>query len=44
MCVCKIFSEKMMLLVILAIVSILDCDQFEKYIGTGKLSKINLSE
>ena len=41
---CKIFSEKIMLLVILAIVSILDCDQFKNYIGTGKLSKRNPTE
>ena len=41
---CKIFNEKIMLLVILAIASILDCDQFENYIGTGKLSKRNPAE
>ena len=43
-CVCKIFSEKTKLLVILVIVSILDCDQFENYIGAGKLFKRNPAE
>ena len=33
-----------MVLVILAIVSILDCDQFENYIGTGNLLKGNPTE
>ena len=41
---CKIFSEKIMELVILAIVSILDCDQFENYVGTGNLIKGNPTE